>query len=135
MPSYNIVSRPAIDLVFNNVYSTPQRWQFETTLREVHPHSLALLFVILALGTLLNLEVPPNDPSAEEFYLLAQSCLAKGDFLRVNTIASVQALVSWREEGGRELQPGREATDSPHILHAAYHGSVYPVSELVSWMA
>ncbi len=57
-------------------------------------HKLALVMIVLALGTLLNLEIPPHDPSAERFYTLAKSCLAKGDFLHHNTLVSVQALVN-----------------------------------------
>ncbi|WVW79032.1 hypothetical protein I302_100995 [Kwoniella bestiolae CBS 10118] len=61
--------------------------------RSVHPQQLALLYAILAMGTLQNLELPPNDPTADEYLMLAKSCLTKGDFLNNNTIAGVQSLI------------------------------------------
>lgn len=59
----------------------------------LHPQQLALIYVILAMGTLHNLELPPNDESAEEYLGLAKGCLMKGDFLNNNTIAGVRTLV------------------------------------------
>ena len=47
---------------------------------------------MFALGTVHSLEVSPNDPSSEVYLGLAKRCLAKGDFMRNNTIAGVQAL-------------------------------------------
>jgi hypothetical protein len=60
----------------------------------VEAQKLALLFIVFALGALHNLELPANDPSAEEYLSLSQACLAMGDFMRFTTIAGVQALVS-----------------------------------------
>lgn len=54
---------------------------------------LALLFIIFAMGALHSLELPPNDPSAEEYLDLAKRSLAKTDFLTHSTIAAVQTLV------------------------------------------
>lgn len=56
--------------------------------------ALALVFITLAMGALHNLELPPNDPLAEEFFTLAKSALAKGQFMIHHTIAAVQTLVS-----------------------------------------
>ncbi len=61
--------------------------------------------IVLAVGTLLNLEIPPHDPSAERYYQLSKTCLAMGDFLHHNTLVSVQALyimaeyLSYAEQG------------------------------------
>ncbi|RSH80750.1 hypothetical protein EHS25_007086 [Saitozyma podzolica] len=59
----------------------------------VEAQKLALLFIVFALGALHNLELPANDPSAEEYLSLSQACLAMGDFMRFTTIAGVQALL------------------------------------------
>jgi hypothetical protein len=68
-------------------------------------HKLGLVMIVLALGTLLNLEIPPHDPSAERYYQLSKTCLAMGDFLHHNTLVSVQSLyimaeyLSYAEQG------------------------------------
>lgn len=61
-------------------------------LRQIGYQRLALLFIVYALGALHSLELPPNDPSGEEYLGLAKRCLAEGDFLGHCTIAGVQAL-------------------------------------------
>nr|XP_018266019.1 uncharacterized protein I303_02397 [Kwoniella dejecticola CBS 10117]OBR88177.1 hypothetical protein I303_02397 [Kwoniella dejecticola CBS 10117] len=76
---------PIFDRIFKSIASK--------TYRAVHPQQLALLFAILAMGTLQNLELPPNDPTADEYLSLAKGCLTKGDFLNNNTIAGVQTLI------------------------------------------
>ena len=48
--------------------------------------------MVLALGTLHNLELSPNDPIADEYVALAKTCLVKDHFLTKNTIAGVQTL-------------------------------------------
>jgi hypothetical protein len=52
------------------------------------------VFIILAMGSLHCLELPPNDPQADEYLAAAKACLAKGDFMIHNTISGLQALVS-----------------------------------------
>ncbi|KAK6904287.1 hypothetical protein I203_107803 [Kwoniella mangroviensis CBS 8507] len=77
--------QPVFDRIFQNISTKKYR--------SVHPQQLALLYAVLAMGTLQNLELPPNDPTADEYLLLAKSCLTKGDFLNNNTIAGVQTLI------------------------------------------
>jgi hypothetical protein len=62
------------------------------------PQRLALLFIILAIGSLHNLELPPNDPSADEYLDLAKRSLTKSDFMTNCTIAGIQTLVSYRSQ-------------------------------------
>ena len=57
-------------------------------------HKLALVFIVLALGGLMNMEVPPNDPETKAFFAISQNCLFHGLFLSYNTLTCVQALVS-----------------------------------------
>jgi hypothetical protein len=61
--------------------------------RTIEPQGLALIFIVLAMGSLHNLELAPNDPCAEEYLSLSKSCLAKSDFLTRSTIAGIQTLV------------------------------------------
>ena len=62
--------------------------------RRAHAQQLALLFIVLAMGALHNLELPPDDPTAGEYLALSRDALEAGDFIINNTIAGVQTLVS-----------------------------------------
>ncbi|OCF39133.1 hypothetical protein I317_07074 [Kwoniella heveanensis CBS 569] len=75
--------------VFDKIYDSLASRSY----RNVHPQQLALLFAILAMGTLQNLELPLHDPSANEYLAYAKGCLTKGDFMNNNTIAGVQTLI------------------------------------------
>lgn len=61
--------------------------------RRAHAQKLALLFIVLAMGALHNLELPPDDHSAEEYLALSRDALEAGDFMINNTMAGVQTLV------------------------------------------
>lgn len=61
---------------------------------KVHPQELALVFILLAQGTLFSLELPLNDPAAEDWLHLSERALVKGNFFANNTIPGVQTLVS-----------------------------------------
>lgn len=58
----------------------------------VDVQELALLFIIMAFGALHNLELPPNDPVAEEYALLSKSALAKTDFMTNSSLTTIQTL-------------------------------------------
>lgn len=79
-------------------------------------HQLSLLFIVLAMGALHSLELPQNDPSAEEYLDLAKRSLAKSDFLTHSTVAAIQTLV------------GGELPMFGHMrLTSAYHGPLSSV--------
>ena len=79
--------------ILDDVYTLPLSFSPPSkSLRRVKYQRLALLFIVFALGTVHSLEVSPNDPSSEVYLGLAKRCLAKGDFMRNNTTAGVQAL-------------------------------------------
>ncbi len=44
------------------------------------------------MGALYNLELPPDNPQAQDLMQIARTCLVKGDFMTNNTIAGVQTL-------------------------------------------
>ncbi|OCF40873.1 hypothetical protein I317_05323 [Kwoniella heveanensis CBS 569] len=58
----------------------------------VAPQELALLYIVLAQGTLFNIEMPYNDPSAEHWLQLSERALVKSDFFANNTIPAIQTL-------------------------------------------
>jgi uncharacterized membrane protein len=61
----------------------------------VHPHRLALIFMVLSTGSLYDLETDPNDFSvAERYYKLATASLSIANFLDASTIPALQCLVS-----------------------------------------
>lgn len=103
---------------FERIYHQPPPGQRE---QDEWLQDLALVFITLALGALQNLELPPNDPLAEEFFSLAKCSLAKGQFMIHNTIAAVQTLVrqvwvaahdsiSWRTSALRWRRDGMGIT-------------------------
>lgn len=60
----------------------------------ISPQELALVFMLMAVGALHNLELLPNDQLSEELFALAKKALSKGKFLDHNTLAGVRTLVS-----------------------------------------
>ena len=58
----------------------------------VEYQKLALLYVVMAFGCMMNMEHPPNDPMAEKFFTTSQQCLFHGRFLVYNTMVGLQAL-------------------------------------------
>lgn len=58
----------------------------------VNFQEVALVFMTMSKGTAYNIELPNDDPSAEEWQHLSEMALVKGDFLSNNTIAGVQTL-------------------------------------------
>lgn len=55
--------------------------------------NLALVYIVIALGGLMNLEIPPNDPETKHHFGMAQHCLFHGAFLTYHTLTGVQVLV------------------------------------------
>ncbi len=88
------------------------------SVKNVHPQQLALVFMILAIGTLYNLELPLHDPQAEEYLALSKACLARGDFLNHNTIPGVQAVVSGYSDSFLSLE---YLSDHSQIMMGHYH--------------
>jgi len=90
--SFDVAPRPSIEKLIDEMYHVKNATSPDH--RAVDPQCLALLFIILAIGSLHNLELPPNDPSAEEYLEMSKRCLAKTDFLTRSTLAGIQTLVS-----------------------------------------
>lgn len=105
--AWNVSPRQTFQPIFDRIFRHPPpgRGEQDEWLQE-----LALVFITLAMGALENLELPPSDPLAEEFYSLAKSALAKGQFMIQNTLAAVQTLV----------RAGKD------VLTSAHHGPLLP---------
>ncbi|KIS00216.1 hypothetical protein L804_02865 [Cryptococcus deuterogattii 2001/935-1] len=77
--------------IFDRVYASILQPRPENS---VHLQQLALVYMLLAMGTVHNIELPPHDESAEEYLTLAQAALTKGNFMNHATIAGLQTLVT-----------------------------------------
>jgi hypothetical protein len=102
---HNVIPRRDLDYLLVKVYSYVET-PYTTTDRKVNHHELGLVFAILAMGTLHNLELEANDPLATEYMDLAKRSLTRGNFLQHNTIAALQTLhviahVHLETEGGK----------------------------------
>ncbi|WVQ84767.1 hypothetical protein IAT38_006924 [Cryptococcus sp. DSM 104549] len=80
--------QPIFDLIYDQVKRLPH-----VSGKDVPPQELALLYSVFAMGAYYNLELPPDDPSIEEYLSMAKMCLAKGDFLSNNTMSGLQTLI------------------------------------------
>ncbi|KAK9234666.1 hypothetical protein V1525DRAFT_391222 [Lipomyces kononenkoae] len=58
----------------------------------VNPQEIALVFIIMAQGTMFNIEMANNDSSAEDWLHLSELALVKGEFLSNNMVAGLQTL-------------------------------------------
>lgn len=77
------------DIVFVPVYDP--NGTHENT---VASHSLAVLYMVLALGTLMDLDRPSHSSEATHYYQLARAALSLDSIFEEQTITGIQALVS-----------------------------------------
>ena len=96
--SFNVISRPKLVEILDNIYAFVQAADMLPdaliTSRDIPPDRLALLFIVFAMGSYYNLELPPDDPVAEEYLEKANICLTKFDFMAHHSMPVVQTLVS-----------------------------------------
>ncbi|KAK1236167.1 hypothetical protein PQX77_000576 [Marasmius sp. AFHP31] len=58
----------------------------------VSPHRLAVLFLVLGIGTLLDSSIPPYSIEAQDFLDLGKACLSLDSILESSELATLQAL-------------------------------------------
>ncbi|KZT09905.1 uncharacterized protein LAESUDRAFT_722057 [Laetiporus sulphureus 93-53] len=56
-------------------------------------HRLAILYLVLAMGTLVDLEIEPLSPSATRYYQLGRAALSLDSVLEHQTLPAIQALI------------------------------------------
>jgi hypothetical protein len=66
---------------------------FNETNELLESSNLAVLFMILALGTLFDPQMPPQSPEASQYYHLGRAALSLDSPLETQSIIVVQALV------------------------------------------
>ena len=102
-PSHDVAPKAQFEVTFNRVYTLLNGRHPST---RVNAQEIALVYIIIAQGTMYNIEMPAFDLSADRWLHLAELALVKGEFLSNNTIPGVQTLVSDRTlDFGQMLMP------------------------------
>ena len=83
--------RATFNKTFDRVYANSSGISLSP---QVNPQEIALVFTILAQGTMFNIEMPNYDPSTEDWLHLSELALVTGRFLSNNMVAGLQTLVS-----------------------------------------
>jgi hypothetical protein len=91
MTSFDIAPRSSFQPLFLRIYD--QLADDGNLTESVTTQEIALVYAVLAMGVLHDLEVQPNDASADDFLRMAKLCLVKGDFMSNNAVAGLQTLV------------------------------------------
>ncbi|KAJ8076440.1 hypothetical protein PM082_000863 [Marasmius tenuissimus] len=92
------------------------------------PHRLAVLFLVLAIGTLLDSSIPPYNIKARDFFDLGKACLSLDDILESSEPATLQALCLtgyFLNQGGPWHSP-----EAPWCIKGLCTSLVYRVSSL-----
>ncbi|KAK7061133.1 hypothetical protein VNI00_000869 [Paramarasmius palmivorus] len=86
---YNPVSQEVFDYeIFDHFYGQQQPYGDDPQLA----HRLSVLFMVLAIGSLMDRSLPPYNLDAEKYHQLAKAALHQNCFLDAPTISAVQAL-------------------------------------------
>ncbi|KAL4893492.1 hypothetical protein BDV59DRAFT_207607 [Aspergillus ambiguus] len=86
---HDVAPKVAFQKTFDRVYKLSNG---ESLSPPVNPQEIALVFIIMAQGTMYNIEMANYDPSAEEWLHLSERALVKGRFLSNNMVAGLQTL-------------------------------------------
>ncbi|KAF9059484.1 hypothetical protein BDP27DRAFT_1238729 [Rhodocollybia butyracea] len=85
---YTPISKPEFyETVFRPIYDV------NAAFPNIGSHSLALIYMILAIGALLDLDQQSHSPAASRFYELGQAALAIDSVFEEQSIPAIQALV------------------------------------------
>lgn len=93
----------------NDVYHIRETGQLDILDIDQEYHKVAVVFVILALGTLMDMELQPHSPEAKAYCSIAQHCLGSGHHVSRHTPYALQALVS----GHMRKAKSQSSTSSP----------------------
>ncbi|KAH8587807.1 hypothetical protein B0O99DRAFT_526197, partial [Bisporella sp. PMI_857] len=86
---HDVAPKALFQKTFDRVYALSDS---EPMPPPVNPQEIALVFIIMAQGTMFNIEMAIDDSSVEEWLQLSERALVKGDFLSNNTVAGLQTL-------------------------------------------
>ncbi|EAU90340.1 hypothetical protein CC1G_09022 [Coprinopsis cinerea okayama7 len=72
----------------------PEVYNTEETYRDsVSSHTLSVFFMVLALGTLLDLDLPAHSPESMQYFQIGRAALALDSVLEEQSITALQALL------------------------------------------
>lgn len=91
--SHDVAPKGPFEKTFERVY---QHAESGFSSPPINPQDIALVFIIMAQGTVFNIEMPNCDSSTEEWLHLSERALVKGEFLSNNMVAGLQTLVSFQ---------------------------------------
>lgn len=77
------------DTIFKPIYDPDASYH-----ESVSSHCLAVLYMILGIGTLVDLDKSAHSPEAMQYYQLGRASLALESVLEEQSIPGIQALVS-----------------------------------------
>ncbi|KIL92314.1 hypothetical protein FAVG1_04723 [Fusarium avenaceum] len=86
---HDVAPKPTFEKTFDRVF---KRAENGSTSPHINAQEIALVFIIMAQGTMFNIEMPNCDSSAEEWLRISERALVKGEFLSNNTVAGLQTL-------------------------------------------
>lgn len=89
--SHDVAPKASFERTFDRVY---RRAESGLLTPSINPQEIALVFIVMAQGTMFNIEMPNYDSSAVDWLHLSERALVKGEFLSNNMIAGLQTLVS-----------------------------------------
>lgn len=128
------------DTIFEPIYE-PDR----ATPDAMTSHRLAILFMVFALGALLDLDRSPNSPESMHYYHLSRAALSQESVLEEPSVAAAQALVSNLSINPRHINQRLWQLLMTHFMFLAEMGSprwvvmgivvklAISVSVVVSW--
>ncbi|KAL1893125.1 hypothetical protein Sste5346_006557 [Sporothrix stenoceras] len=98
---HDVAPKPRFQETFARVYSFVTPGTAPPT-SAINFQEVALVFMMMSKGTVYNIEMPTDDPSAEEWQHLSEMALVKGNFLSNNTIAGhIMAHKNFQSDKGR----------------------------------
>ncbi|KAG7093834.1 hypothetical protein E1B28_007473 [Marasmius oreades] len=84
---------PISETEFNDLVFRPLYENDPSTYETVSSHSLAIVYMILAIGTLLDLDKPAHSPEASQLYHLGRAALSIDSVFEEQSIPAIQALL------------------------------------------
>ncbi|KAK2600059.1 hypothetical protein QQS21_005223 [Conoideocrella luteorostrata] len=91
----------------------------------INPQEIALVFIIMAQGTMFNIEMPNCDSSAENWLHHSERALVKGEFLSNNTVAGLQTLMGMHRDGDRWNLPQDVAEERRKVFWECHAADIF----------
>jgi len=114
---YNAASERVRARVNSDASSPNSDKLYEAACDGYSPHTLATLFFVFALGALLDLNLPPYNAEAEQYYQLGRAALSLRsafDSPQIDTIQAIGFMATYHTSGGKKYT--RDSAVRPFYL-------------------